>query len=188
MQAVSADIAKHLQWGDADDRIVATMDDPRLAHTGDLHFETTLLRYPQDPNAFPERSELNAAACHSEFERHVAALLDQVPGVDAWTRNFRLDWSIPWYDPLHARWHDYEPDFIARVPRANGACGHLIIEVKGDRDLRSEEKMRAAQIWCERISNGATGETSGPWAYTMLDDYESAGAALTTAVNALRAP
>ena len=73
------------------------------------------------------------------------------------------------------------------MPRENSACGHLIIEVKGDRDLRSEEKMRAAQIWCERISNGATGETTGPWAYTMLDNYESAGAALTTAVNTLRA-
>ena len=50
------------------------------ASTGDLHFETTLLRYPEDTDAFPERSELNAAACHSEFERHVASLLDQVPG------------------------------------------------------------------------------------------------------------
>ena len=72
LQAVSGDIAKHLQWGEADDRIVATMDDPGSASTGDLHFETTLLRYP-DANAFPARSELNAAACHSEFERHVAA-------------------------------------------------------------------------------------------------------------------
>ena len=113
VQAVSADITKHLQWGDVNEQIAATMDEPAVAHTGDLRFETTLLRYPHDPNTFPERSELNAAACHSEFERHVAALLDQVPGVDAWTRNFRLDWSIPWYDPLHARWHDYEPDFVA---------------------------------------------------------------------------
>ena len=152
LQAVSADIARHLQWGTADDRIVATMDDPRFATTADRYFETTLLRYPQDENAFPARSELNAAACHSEFERHIARQLDQVPGVDAWTRNFRLGWNIPWYDPLHARWHDYEPDFIARVPRANGAdgCGHLIVEVKGQRDLRSDEKMRAALTWCER--------------------------------------
>ena len=189
IQAVSGDIAKHLRWGEADDRIIATMDDPRVANTGDLHFETTLLRYPRDGNAFPARSELNAAACHSEFERHVAALLDQVPGVDAWVRNFRLDWSIPWYDPLHARWHDYEPDFIARVPRDNDAdgCGHLVIEVKGERDLRSEEKMRAALAWCERVSNAATGESTGPWQYTLIDDYESAGIALTTAVNELRA-
>ena len=189
IQAVSADVAKHLRWGEADDRIVATMGDPSHVSTGDLHFETTLLRYPNDRSAFPERTELNAAACHSEFERHVAALLDQVPGVDAWTRNFRLDWSIPWYDPLHARWHDYEPDFVARVTRDNGAggYGHLVIEVKGERDLRSEEKMRAALTWCERVSNGASGESTGPWQYTLIEDYENAGVALGTAVNALRA-
>ena len=186
LQAVSDDIAKHLQWGDVDEKIVATMNDPRYASTGDLHFETTLLRYPKDPNSFPERSELNAAACHSEFERHVAALLDQVSGVDAWVRNFRLDWSIPWYDPVHARWHDYEPDFIARVPRENGDCSHLIIEVKGERDLRSDEKMRAAHVWCERVSNGAMGERMGTWVYTMIDEYEHAGIELINAVNDLR--
>ena len=189
IQTVSADIAKHLRWGDPDERIIATMDDPMYANTGDLHFETTLLRYPKDGNAFPARSELNAAACHSEFERHVAALLDQVPGVDAWVRNFRLGWSIPWYDPLHARWHDYEPDFVARVPRDNDTdgCGLLVIEVKGERDLRSDEKMRAAIAWCERVSSGATGESTGPWQYTLINDYESAGIALSTAVNELRA-
>ena len=188
LQAVSADIARHLQWGAADDRIVATMDDPRYATTADRYFETTLLRYPKDENAFPARSELNAAACHSEFERHLAGLLDQVPGVEAWARNFRLGWSIPWYDPLHARWHDYEPDFIARVPRENGAdgCGHLIVEVKGERDLRSDEKMRAALTWCERVTRGATGETAGPWRYKLIDDYETAGIELINAVNELR--
>ena len=164
------------------------MDDPRYATTADRYFETTLLRYPKDENASPTRSELNAAACHSEFERHLAGLLDQVPGVEAWARNFRLGWSIPWYDPLHARWHDYEPDFIARVPRENGAdgCGHLIVEVKGERDLRSDEKMRAALTWCERVTRGATGETAGPWRYKLIDDYETAGIELINAVNELR--
>ena len=51
LQAVSADIARHLQWGTADrslPRVVATMDDPRFATTADRYFETTLLRYPQE--------------------------------------------------------------------------------------------------------------------------------------------
>ena len=187
--ATSADIAQHLQWDEADDRIVAIMNDPATASTDDLHFETTLLRYPSDPESKLVRSELNAAACHSEFERHVASLLEQVRGVDAWTRNFRLGWSIPWYDPIQARWHDYEPDFVARVPLANDSdmAGRLIIEVKGDRDLRTEEKMRAAQSWCKRVSSGALGESTDPWAYVMIDNYENAGPTLTCAVNALRA-
>ena len=74
------------------------------------------------------------------------------------------------------------------MPRTNGddACGHLIIEVKGERDLRSDEKMRAAQTWCERVTSGATGERAGPWTYKMIDDYKTAGIELTAAVNALR--
>jgi len=189
IQATSDDIARHLQWDDAEDRIIAIMDDPATTSTDDLHFETTLLRYPADPKCNLVRSELNAAACHSEFERHVASLLEQVPGVDAWTRNFRLGWNIPWYDPILARWHDYAPDFVALVPLAKdgGAPGHLVIEVKGVRDLHSEEKMRAAQSWCERVSGGATGRPTGPWACVMIDRYENAGPALTHAVNALRA-
>ena len=188
IETVSADIATHLAWGAADEQIIATMDDPRYASSADRYFETTLLRYPKDKDALPARSELNAAACHSEFEVHVAGLLDQVPGVDAWIRNFRLGWSIPWYDPQHARWHDYEPDFIARVPRGNGDddCGHLIIEVKGERDLRSDEKMRAARTWCERVTNGAIGEATGPWRYKLIDDYNTAGPELVAAVNMLR--
>ena len=75
-----------------------------------------------------------------------------------------------------------------RAPRANGTdgCGHLIVEVKGQRDLRSDEKMRAALTWCERVTNGAIGETAGPWRYKLIDDYETAGIELINAVNELR--
>ena len=35
------------------------------------------MRYPLDQNSWAVRSELNAAACHSDFERQVAAMLDR---------------------------------------------------------------------------------------------------------------
>ncbi|MYA18075.1 MAG: hypothetical protein F4Z28_15625, partial [Gammaproteobacteria bacterium] len=143
-EAVSADIAKHLVWSDADERIVAALHDPALASTAERQFDTTLLRYPEHEAATTLRSELNAAACHSDFERRVAAMLDRADGIDAWVRNYRLDWSMPWHDPLHARWHEYEPDFVARVP-LNGSRALLVIEVKGRPDLRSDEKARAAR-------------------------------------------
>ncbi len=188
LQATGADIAHHLQWDDTDNPIHARMDDPATVSTADRHFETTLRRFPADPMRILERSEMNAAACHSEFECHVADLLEKVAGVDAWTRTFRLGWSIPWHDPVMARWHDYEPDFVARVPHANGGMpGYLIIEVKGVRDLHADEKMRAAQSWCERVTSGATGQPWGRWAYVMIDDSRAAGSTLTHAVNTLRA-
>jgi len=187
LQAISDDIVHHLQWDDANDPILAIMDDPATVSTADRHFETTLLRFPADLTRTLERSELNAAACHSTFECSVADLLEKVPGVDAWLRNFRLGWSIPWHDPVLARWHDYEPDFVARVPRADsGRPAHLIIEVKGVRNLHADEKMRAAQNWCERVTSGATGQPLGHWACVMIDDSRDAGARLTHAVNALR--
>ena len=185
--AVGADIAKHLQWSDASERIVAVLDEPPEASTWDTHFETTLLRYPEAAEAATVRSELNAAACHSEFERRVAFLLDRADGIDAWVRNYRLGWSIPWHDPVHGRWHEYEPDFVARVPRDGGRVpGRLVVEVKGVRDLRSEEKARAAVEWCRRLSDGAAPQFDGPWAYAMLDDEGKAGTHLRSAIAKLR--
>ena len=159
------------------------MDDPALADTAGASFETTLLR-PEPEGAITGRSELNAAACHSDFERQVAGMLEHVEGVDAWVRNYRLDWHIPWHDPIHARWHVYEPDFVARVPLDgdNGACGHLVIEVKGRQDVRSDEKARAAEEWCRRLSDGAATGVNAPWRYVMPDDPSKAATALRRAV------
>ena len=184
VEAVSADIAKHLEWSDEKERIIAAMDDPAYADTGSTSFETTLLRFPEQESSLTTRSELNAAACHSDFERHVAGLLEHVHGVDAWVRNYRLDWNIPWHDPIHARWHVYEPDFVARVPLdGNGAgCGYLVIEVKGRQDVRSDEKARAAEEWCRRLSEGAATGISAPWSYVMLDDPATAATGLKQAV------
>ncbi len=47
IEAVSADIATHLEWSDEKERIIAAMDDPALADTAGASFETTLLRFPE---------------------------------------------------------------------------------------------------------------------------------------------
>ena len=184
IEAVSADIAKHLEWSDQKERIIAVMDEPAFADTAATRFETTLLRFPEHVGSMTVRSELNAAACHSDFERQVAGLLEHVAGVDAWVRNYRLEWHIPWHDPIHARWHVYEPDFVARVPLEGngGRKGFLVIEVKGRQDVRSDEKARAAEEWCERLSLGAAPRVDAPWRYVMLDDPARAATDLRQAV------
>ena len=160
------------------------MDDPAFADTSATSFETTLLRFPEQEGSMTVRSELNAAACHSDFERQVAGLLEHVRGVDAWVRNYRLEWHIPWHDPIHARWHVYEPDFVARVALdGDGArYGYLVIEVKGRQDVRSDEKARAAEEWCERLSAGAAPGVDTAWRYVMLDDPSKAAMGLRQAV------
>ena len=188
IQVVSADIAKHLMWSDTQARIIAAMDSPDHANLAGLHFETTLLRYPEREGNLTARSELNAAACHSDFERKVARLLDRLDGVDAWVRNFRLGWTIPWHDPIHARWHEYEPDFVARLrPKTNFELpGHLVIEVKGEPDVRSDEKARAAREWCRRLTNGAVSRVNGRWEYAMIDNPARAEKELRVAIGQLR--
>ena len=185
IQAVSADVASHLMWTDSEERIIAIVDDPSESTTWEQHFETTLSRYP-DYEGTTLRSQLNAAACHSEFERKVAALLDKVEGINAWVRNYRLGWTIPWYDPIHHRWHEYEPDFVARVPTESGQQAHLVIEVKGRHNIRSDEKARAAIEWCRRLSLRAIPDFEGPWAYAMLDDDSVMEVELRKAIARLR--
>ena len=78
-------------------RIVGCFDEPPIRTTAGVRFETSLAdRYPQSEAETTRRCELNAAACHSDFERQVAAVLDSRPEVHAWVRNFRLDWSVPY--------------------------------------------------------------------------------------------
>ena len=125
-------------------------DGPVTLDTSAIDFETTLAdRYPayRDPHrSASERSELNIAACHSQLETTVAELLDTgFRHVDAWVRNFRLGWDIPY---LHdGVWHSYEPDFVARVPNRDGDPVHLIAECKGRPDEESETKARYVTDW-----------------------------------------
>ena len=125
-------------------------DGPVTLDTSSIDFETTLAdRYPRkdDPRrSVSERSELNIAACHSHFEALVAEMLDtEFPQVDAWVRNFRLGWDIPY---LHdGVWHSYEPDFVARLRNRDGDPVHLIVECKGQPDEESDTKARYVTDW-----------------------------------------
>ena len=125
-------------------------DGPMTLDTSAIEFETTLAdRYPADDNrhrTVSERSELNIAACHSGLETVVAELLDTAfHHVEAWVRNFRLGWDIPY---LHdGVWHSYEPDFVARLRNRDGDPVHLIVECKGRPDEESETKARYVTDW-----------------------------------------
>ena len=131
-----------------DDRIIGTFDSPPVLDTSGVDFETSLTdRHPVSALHTTRRSELNVAACHSDFERRVAAALDKHPDVDAWARNFRLDWTVPY--EINGVWHRYVPDFVVRLfgGRHSDDAVHLMLECKGVPDDVSEAKHSYVREW-----------------------------------------
>ena len=131
-----------------DDRIIGTFDSQPVLDTSGVDFETSLTdRYPVSATLTTRRTELNVAACHSGFERRVAAALDRHPHVDAWARNFRLDWTVPY--EIGGVWHRYVPDFVVRLfgGRHSDGAVHLMLEYKGAPDEVSEAKHSYVQDW-----------------------------------------
>ena len=117
------------------DHLIAVFANPILLGTSGVHYETSL-----SDRHDTEHSELNIAACHSNLEVLTAAALDAHPDVSGWTRNFRLGWTIPYL--WEGAWHEYEPDFVARLfaPAEDDEAVHLIVEGKGVSDDRSRRK------------------------------------------------
>ena len=134
-----------------------------VSDTSDIAFETTLDLCPK-----ARRSELSHAACHSRLEVRTAKLLDDHPEVEAWARNFRLGWTVPYY--FQGIWRVYEPDFIARL--SNGV--NLIVECKGVED----DKARAAAEFVEESWIPCVAGTSSLpadlriWRYEMIREAD----------------
>ena len=138
-----------------------------------MDFETSLTdRHPVSALDTTRRSELNVAACHSDFERRVAAALDKHPDVDAWARNFRLDWTVPY--EIGGVWHRYVPDFIVRLfgGRHSDDAVHLMLECKGVPDEVSEAKHSYVRDWwIPAVANSPeTPKELRRWTFAELTD------------------
>ena len=153
------------------------MEGERVLATEDVMFQTTLrCVYPEAPQdgeqPFLKKSELNRAACHTYSEVGIARILDTHPLIEAWARNFRLDFRIPWLDGGARRYT--EPDFVARVKTKDGSKLHLVIEFKGEMKGEADEEAKrhyTANIWCPAVSG--CGEY-GEWRSVWIEDAESA--------------
>ena len=157
-----------------------SMEGERFSTTEDITFRTTLqhtyreLQRDSDGDALLKKSELNRAACHSRQEAEVAHILDTHPRIEAWARNFRLDFRIRWFDETEGVWRDTEPDFVARVKTGDGRALHLVIEFKGMKKGEAEENAKRYYIekwWCPAVSGyGKYGE----WRSVWIEDEASA--------------
>ena len=151
---------------------------PRERSTDITPFMTTL-----EPVWETTKSELNRAPCHSSFEHAVAQKLDVYWMIEAWARNFRLGWTIPWRDRERDIWANYEPDFVARVTTEDDQPDlHLIIECKGkpyDDASANAKRIAVESQWIPAVE--ATGDY-GRWRYVYLTEDSDFGAAISAAI------
>lgn len=167
--------------------IFADQKDPSQKHehtTKGVDFDTTLTNKYPPSGGIPARSELSAAACDSPEEVRVAEILDGHDGIEAWVRNERIGWSIPYIDPKTGGWREYKPDFIART--SGGKC-HLIIEYKGQdtRDAQVKKKT-TEEKWIPAVNSSDDPACDGKWKYVYLDTPARIGTDLDDAIkNAL---
>ena len=172
-----------------DDRIIGTFDSPPVLDTSSVAFETSLTdRHPVSALDRTRHSELNVAACHSGFERRVAAALDRHPDVHAWARNFRLDWTVPY--EIDGVWHRYVPDFVVRLlgGRDSDDAVHLMLECKGEPDEVSEAKHSYVQDWwIPAVANSPeTPRGLRRWTFTELTDIDIPESELDRAIEQAR--
>ena len=144
---------------------VAVLDSPPRLDTSNVDFKTTLRHIHE-----AQRSELSHAACHTNLEKRIAAILDTHKRVVAWARNFQTGWSVPYF--FNGSWRRYEPDFIARLTDGT----NLIIEGKGNRD----DKAIAAETyvlghWIPCVAGTAVlPDGLRRWAYIEVQDTKFA--------------
>ncbi len=151
---------------------------PRERPTAIAPFRTTL-----EPVYETNKSELNRAPCHSQFEYAVAQALDAHWMIEAWARNFRLGWTIPWRDPQREAQAHYQPDFVARVRSGETEADlHLIIESKGeiyDDESAAAKRDAVERQWIPAVE--ASGEY-GRWRYVYLTNQSGIEAAISAAI------
>ena len=154
---------------------------PRTSDTSKVDFRTVLRHwYPKKRSALPVKSELSAAACHTNSEALLAEILDKHPDVHSWVRNFQLGWRVPWFDPERGGTALMEPDFIAKskLPTTSGRERYLVLEFKGM--LAGQAKEVAKQKYLEKYWAPAVSRRTGAaidlgdWQAVWIEDVHKA--------------
>ena len=180
---VPAAIAKACLGHTSSSLLIGEFDGQAFDSTEGVWFETSLRDWRH-----AEKSELNRAPCHSQFELRVAEFLDEHRDVNAWVRNFQLGWTVPYVFKSAQR--EYEPDFVARLfgDSEDHVCVHLMIEVKGVPDEESAAKARYVKDWwIPAVANSAQVPSwLRRWLFVQIDDFENPWRQLDRAIERAR--
>jgi type III restriction enzyme len=122
------------------------------------------------------RSHLSYAACDSGWEESVAYALDDLSGVAAWAKNYKLGLEIPYQHDGKA--HRFTPDFVVRVVPAGVAADEgwtVVLEIKGLEREQDRSKDAGALRWIAAVNHWGR---LGQWRYAKVYDIATLPKAL----------
>ena len=150
-----------------------------VGSTGEVDFWTSRDARPT------EKSHVSAVVADTEtWEQSAAFYLETSTLVRCYVKNDHLGFTIPylWRDERH----DYVPDFLVRLATGGEDLGTLILEVKGGRDERAEEKAAGAKRWVAAVNNDRSEHACGRWAYHIVRNPADVPQALMQAIEELQ--
>jgi type III restriction enzyme len=130
-----------------------------IASSGSVHFTTV------KPVVATQASHLNSVACDTgSWEQAAVFQLERLAQhgiVHSYVRNDRLEFNIPY--ELYGIAHVYEPDFIVQLRNKQ----NLVVEIKGQTPIGTEEKHEAARRWARAASRWGK---LGQWEFLVCRD------------------
>lgn len=97
------------------------------------------------------RSHVSHVVEQSRWEHTVAFYLEHAEAVVAYAKNDHLDFTIP-YDFEGVR-HNYLPDYLVRLRKADETELNIILEVKGYESEQDRAKEAAARRWVRAVNH-----------------------------------
>ena len=129
-----------------------------------------------------ERSELNAAACHSKLEARIAKKLETCESVAAFVRNYGPErFEIPY--KYKGVWARYVPDFFVRCKPVRGRVPHVVLEGKGRPDEKSEHKAWWTDHWWIPCANEAGKKDGQVWARLEIGSASKVEEAIASVIS-----
>jgi type III restriction enzyme len=158
----------------------------RTGSTADVDFMTTKEVFPTGEKCHVNFVVLDGIGGNL-WEKSVAEILEQLPEVDAYVKNDRLGFTIPY--AMLGRSHEYIPDFLVQLkPRGeDDPVRTLIVEVSGTLKKAAPTREKAEttrDLWIPAVHHHGG---FGRWGYAELRDPKTFRADLGTAIYALYA-
>ena len=154
-----------LRPGEGPERFLPTLDEYQpIGSTDGINFSA-----PTDRCVPTLKSHLSHAVCDSNLERQMCAVLDNHPRVQAWAKNHRLFFEIPYL--YFGTTYRYRPDFIVRLEGGR----ILVLEGKGEPDEKDDAKATAARRWVAAVN---TWGELGSWVHAICYDASTLAATL----------
>ncbi len=162
------------------ERLLPIFDVDREGSTEWVNFDTTRPAYP----TAADRCHISHVVVDSGWEKTIAEVLEDLPGVAAYAKNDHLGFTIPYtYEGRPAR---YTPDFLVRLEEDSTAEPRtLIVEVSGGAKRHhspgsvQEKADTTEHLWIPAVNRHGDW---GTWSFIEIRDPSSARRILKQAV------